>query len=108
MISFSDNRKSCWQPELSGWIQAIIQQNTIAILQESIFGIAIRVYTHNFMAIAKLKSKLNPAQDVNYTLQFCKVQSLQTVVFTYSAKSLSKCQKSSKPFSSGYLQTWNR
>ena len=22
LLTFSDNRKSCWQPELSGWIQA--------------------------------------------------------------------------------------
>ena len=42
-------------------------------MQESIFGIAIRVCTHNYMAIAKLKSKLNPAQDIHCNFVKCKV-----------------------------------
>ena len=65
-------------------------------MQESIFGIAIRVCTHNFMAIAKLKSKLNPAQDIHCNFVKCKVCK-QCSLPRYSAKSLSKCQKSSKP-----------
>ena len=54
----------------------LIQHYTIAILQESIFGIAIHtclVCTQNFVAKAKLKSKLNPAQDIHCNFVKCKV-----------------------------------
>ena len=31
---FSDNRKSNWQPKLSGWIQSTMQQNTVDLSEK--------------------------------------------------------------------------
>ena len=51
----------------------VVSQSYADTTQESIFEIAIRVCTHNFMAKAKLKSKLNPAQDIHCNFVKCKV-----------------------------------
>ncbi len=55
-LSFQTTTKSCWQPEMSGWIEATMQQNTIFLILEALLdpqvgtGLEdkIRIILHTF------------------------------------------------------------